>query len=216
MSEKTKTLPRIEAGKRAVLAGRTGSGKTTVANWLIKRSDYHWLIINPKWTAGYKNLPDSNIIRGINIKKIEKSLAEYQYTIINPDGAENTPETLDALIDYFHSSYEGIGFLIDELYSLHKNGRAGAGMVGLLTRGRELKQSFLGLTQRPSWLSAFVFSESDYIGAMSLTMKKDRQKMYENTGNEYFLSIDLEPREWLWYDVAGDELVLYGAVPYNT
>lgn len=208
-------LPQIERGKRAILAGRTGSGKTTVANWLIKRSPYHWLIINPKWTGGYKELPDSQIIEGLDYKKIDKSLIEHQFTIVNPKGFENSPEILDALIDYIHNSYENIGVLVDELYSLHKNGRAGAGLIGLLTRGRELGQSFLGLTQRPSWLSAFVFSESDYIGALSLTMKKDKLKMYENSGEERFNQIELEAREWLWYDVGKDRLTKYGAVPYK-
>jgi len=209
-------LPQIERGKRAILAGRTGSGKTTVANWLINRSNYHWIIINPKWTSGYKELRDSKVIEGIDFKKIDKAILDYQFVIINPKGFENTPEILDNLVDYIHGTYENVGVLIDELYSLHKNGRAGAGMVGLLTRGRELGQSFLGLTQRPSWLSAFVFSESDYIGALSLTMKKDKLKMFENSGEERFTQIDLDAREWLWYDVGKDKLTKYGAVPYKT
>lgn len=206
------TYPTIQPGKRAVIAGQTGSGKTTLACWLLRRSPLHWLILNPKHTAGYRSLPNSQVINGFNLKAISKSLEKNRYTIVNPGLGETTPETLDLLVEWLHSNYENVGLCCDELYTMHDGGRAGNGLIGWLTRGRELGQSFIGLTQRPAWISLFCFSESDYLAEMKLNIKKDRQRFFEFTGDKKSL-LRLPPREWLWYVSEADSLVRYGSVP---
>lgn len=210
--EQSKVLPLINPGDRATVAGRTGSGKSTMARWLLNRSPGHWIILNPKHTKAYAALPDSVTLNGINIKKLKKSLAENRFTILNPTSAQANAENMDGLVQYLHEEYENIGLGVDELYTLHKNGQPGDGLVGWLTRGRELKQSFMGLTQRPAWISKFLFSESDYVGGMSLVLADDRKRMREITGHDEFLE-QLPPREWLWYDVANNHLRKFGAVP---
>lgn len=206
------TYPVIRPGKRATIAGRTGSGKTTLANWLLKRSPLHWIILNPKHTAGYAALPGVKTIHGIKLKEIEKSISENKFTLVNPGIGEATPETLDLVIQWLHDNYTNVGLCCDELYTLHQGGQAGPGLIAWLTRGRELNQSFVGLTQRPAWLSLFCFSEADYLGEMDLMLKKDRQRFYEFTGREESLK-RLPPRKWLWYEAESDTLNRYGEVP---
>jgi len=205
-------LPTIKAGERAIVAGRTGSGKSSLARWLLVRSVGHWVIINPKHTKAFDSLPDSNIVEKMESAAIAKSMQDYRFTIINPPSNQATPEHLDALISWLHDNYKNIGLVVDELYAIHSNGRAGQGLIGWLTRGRELKQSFLGLAQRPSWLSKFLFSEAEYICSMSLSMDDDRKRMYEMTGRLEFRD-KLPPYYWLWYDVSEDELRKMGRVP---
>lgn len=204
--------PIINPGKRCVAAGRTGSGKSTLAKWLLQVSPGHWIILNPKNTRAYDSLPDSNVVDGIDIAKIRKSIEEFRFTVVTPKANQLQPETLDLLINWIISEYTNIGVCIDELYAVHKNGVAGEGLVGLLTRGRELNQSFFGLTQRPAWLSKFLFSEADYIVGMSLNLEADRKRMFEFTGKRLFLE-KLPEREWLWYDVAQDNLRAFNPVP---
>lgn len=207
--------PRINPGKRAILAGRTGSGKSTLAQFLMRQSGGHWIIINPKWTAAFDNLPRANKIIGIKTKEIQKSVfseGKFDYTIINPKKNEISPEILDLLIEWIHDNFTHVGVYVDELYSVHTNGRAGPGLIGLLTRGRELGQTFLGATQRPAYLSKFIFSEAEYICGMSLNLKDDRVRMYEFTGHPAF-EVKLPEYEWLWYDVNADEVSKWGAVP---
>lgn len=206
------THPIINPGKRCVAAGRTGSGKSTLAKWLLQVSPGHWVILNPKNTRAYDELPDSNNVEGIDIGKIRKSIEEFRFTVVTPKANQLQPDTLDLFIEWLISEYTHIGICIDELYAVHKNGVAGAGLVGLLTRGRELNQSFFGLTQRPAWLSKFLFSEADYIVGMALNLEADRKRMFEFTGKRQYLD-KLPERDWLWYDVAHDKLRAFNPVP---
>lgn len=210
----TPSHPVINPGKRAIAAGRTGSGKSTLAKWLLQVSPGHWIILNPKNTRAYDTLPDSNTVEGIDIKKIRESVDEFRFTIVTPKANQLDPDVLDMFINWIISDYTNIGVCIDELYAVHKNGQAGPGLVGLLTRGRELKQSFFGLTQRPAWLSKFLFSEADYIIGMSLNLEADRKRMFEFTGKKAFLEKQPE-RDWLWYDVGADKLRSFNPVPID-
>jgi len=205
-------FPRIERGQRAAIAGRTGSGKSTLARWFLQRSPGRWVILNPKHTKAYDSLIDTNTVNGFDLKKIERSMNEHRFTIINPRSDQANPEIMDDFVLWLHQSYTHIGLCVDELYTLHSNGRAGEGLTGWLTRGRELKQSFLGLTQRPAWVSKFILSESDHIGEMSLTLDADRKAMRDVIGSPECL-VKLPPYVWLWYDMGADRLRKFGPVP---
>lgn len=208
------TIPTINRGKRAIVAGRTGNGKSTLACFLLARSPGHWLIINPKHTRAYASLPDAVVLTDIKGSKIEAAIQKHRFVIINPSGGDATVEVLDGLIEWAHSKYTDLGICCDELYTLHRNGRAGDGLLGWLTRGRELGQSFLGLTQRPRWVSQFLFSESDYVGTMDLSLDQDRKRMFEMTGERNFLD-RLEAYRWLWYDVGKDKIRKFSPVPLD-
>jgi hypothetical protein len=206
------SLPTISPGQRAVVAGRTGSGKSTLGKWLLLQSPGHWIILNPKWTRAYDNLPDSVKVKGFDLPKIEREITNHRFVVVDPKQVEATPDIMDLFVQHVHDHFTNIGLVADELYTLHKNGKAGDGLLSLLTRGRELKQSFIGLTQRPAWLSQFVFSESNYIAEMSLNLAADRKRMYEFIGHEKALE-KLPPYEWLWYSTENDSLRYFLKVP---
>jgi energy-coupling factor transporter ATP-binding protein EcfA2 len=210
-------LPTLDPGTRAVIAGRTGSGKTSLARFLVEQRNptfQHFVIFNPKHTAGYKALPDAIVMQKWDAKKFDKNIREHRFVILNFSPLENNFDFMDAVLYYIHETYENIGVLVDELYPLHNHGRAGNGLIGLLTRGRERKQTFLGLTQRPKWISLFVFSESDYIVSMALNRKQDRQTLVEATGDERFLK-SLDKYYWRWYTVDADSSQLWNPVPLS-
>lgn len=181
----------------------------------MQRSAGHWVIINPKWTKAFDSLPEAKKIVSIRkTKEIAKSIFENRFTIINPKADESNVDDLDLLIQWLHESFIDIGIYVDELYYIHSNNRAGPGLIGVLTRGRELNQTFLGATQRPVGISRFLFSEADYICGMSLTTEDDRQRMADYTGHKEFL-VKLKAYDWLWYDIGRDTLHGWGPVPID-
>lgn len=206
------SYPIIGSGKRAIISGRTGSGKSTLGAWFLNRSLQHWIILNPKWTKTYNDLPNSQIYKRFDRKEFDDAIVKFNYIILNLSGSSAESEYMDSIIDYIHNNFENVGICADELYTLHTNGRAGYGLIEWLTRGRELKQSFIGMTQRPAWISRFCYSEADYIIGMDLTMIQDRKRLYECSGNGYFQE-RIKPRQWLFYNVSNDSMTKYGAVP---
>lgn len=206
-------LPQIDPGKRCLIAGRTGSGKTTLAAWFLARSRQHWIVLNPKHTALYREMPYSIVHRTFDPKLIMRDSRRYKFVILELSGDEAESDYMDGIIAWLHSALHNIALCADELYTLHSGGgRAGSGLTGWLTRGREYRQSFLGLTQRPAWISQFLFSESDLICEMDLVLDKDRDRMYESTGDVHFLERVTNHR-WLCYDVIRAETTLYAPVP---
>lgn len=204
--------PSVESGKRAIISGRTGSGKSTLGAWFLKRSPQTWVIFNPKHTKSYSNLEDSIILSSFKQKEFDDAVSKHKFVILNLSGKLAEAEFMDGIIDYIHNNYENIGICIDELYTIHTNGRAGYGLIEWLTRGRELKQSFIGMTQRPAWISRFCYSEADYVIGMDLSLANDRKRLYESTGNDFFLD-RVKPQTWLFYNVSEDSIKKYGPVP---
>lgn len=206
-------LPRPDKGQRFIVAGRTGSGKSTLGCWLLMRSPQTWVILNPKHTAAYKSLPGVVVLTKFDEKQIRKEIARSKYVLLNLSGAQAKPDYMDEIVAWLHDSFRNIGLCIDELYTIHiGSGRAGNGLIGWLTRGRELGQSFIGLTQRPVWISRFCFSEADYIVSMDLVLEDDRETLVSHSGQEEYLDRLLDHR-WLSYEVATDTLSRYGPVP---
>lgn len=205
-------IPSIKAGERAVISGRTGSGKSALGAYFLNRSRQHWIILNPKHTAAYRDLPGVNVLQGFDARKVNKSIESHQFTCINFTGEESNPAFMDGVIAWLCENYTNIGVCCDELYTLHTRGNPGPGLIALLTRGRELKQSFLGMTQRPAWISVFTYSEASYIIGMDLTTPADRKRLYENTGEAGFLK-RLSAYYWRFYNVGNDAATFWGPVP---
>jgi len=214
MKEMANNEPFVKRGARLTVVGRTGSGKSTLACWFLARSPGTWVIINPKHTAAYNKLPDSVTLKSFDLRKLDKTLTEYKFVILNPRPDEATPDAMDDFIAYLQESYTNIGICIDELYTLHRNGIAGPGLLGLLTRGRELKQSYLGLTQRPVLVSKFCFTEADYVVGMTLLTDDDRKMVYKNTGRIEFMN-QMPPHEWLFFEAATLNMRWFGPIPLN-
>lgn len=209
------TLPHIPAGKRAVVVGRTGTGKTQLAVWLCQRSPGVWIILNPKCVDYFDSLGPA--VRGFDLAAIGKHLTKEPderpkfIVVYPPEGAD--PAEFDAFILDLHRSWENVGLYVDELYSVQLGVRPGRGLTAWLTQGRGLSQSFCGLAQRPAWISNFVFSEADYFASLALSLDADRKKIIDNSGRTEFGENIERDFAWRWYDVAKNRLRSFGPVP---
>lgn len=196
----------MQGGQRAVCVGRTGSGKTTLARYIMAVSPVRWIIIDRKCDDAFIN--DGGVVvlsRLASVKECSDILAEVPTIVVRPHPAEFRGGFVDEFIGNLHEGLESVGLMVDELYSLHVNGQPGDGLTSWLTRGRSKKQTFLGLAQRPAWISQFIFSEADIIYCMALNKEEDRKRVYDFVGDKRILE-KVTKRHFWRYGVDDDVL----------
>lgn len=185
---------------RTLILGKTGSGKTVAGIWHLANRDFD---IRPWVIVDYKG--DENIARidaeflDINVDDPPTEPGIY---VIRP-----LPEIDDEKVEAFlWKIWErgGIGLYVDEGYMLPMKGKSQA-FQGILTQGRSKFIPVIMLSQRPTWISRFAVSESDFYQVFWLNDARDRKTL------EQFLPKSLEERlapyhSW-WYDVGRDLMV---------
>ncbi len=201
--------PTIKAGQRFAVCGRSGSGKTYLEKWLMFRTKLKWVVIDSKHDPGFDDL---SIQEGlIAPARISKKWDVSQVLVIRPASRENDAKILDEYLEELHESYDNFGVCIDETYQVALGAKAGPGLTGLVTRGRARKQACVLGSQRPAWVPRFVFSESNAIIVMSLTLKQDRERIYEMTEQKIVMT-PVEPRHWLFCDIANATVTSFDPV----
>lgn len=195
------TLPRYD--KRTAVIGSTGSGKTQFAVWLLSSRDFHrrpWIIFDFKGDELIDDIGPTEIsIFGPPPKK-------PGLYVVRP-----IPELHDkAVVEFLWKCWaqEWLGIYVDEGYML---GNRNPALNALLTQGRSKKIEMIILSQRPRWMSKFVFSEANYFAIMNLTLREDRDYCRSYVGER---QIDLLPKyHSLWYDADAQTGVTMKPVP---
>lgn len=203
----------VAPGERLAIAGRTGTGKSVLACYFACRSaSTPWIVLNPKGTKAYESL-GCEVLETVDLQRIEKLLRAGRWIDLRPPVMESAdPQKLDDVVLNLQMNFRGFGLIIDELYTLHRNGQAGPGLSGLLTRGRELQQSVIMCTQRPRWVSRFVFSEAEKFAVLDLNLGEDRKAVRDATGREEFLKRPQQRHGWFFYVVPDDVFIPFGPV----
>jgi DNA helicase HerA-like ATPase len=191
---------------KTAIVGRTGSGKTVAAVWHLSNSDFDerpWIILDYKndelinriaraEVIGYGDIPDDP---GIYILKV-------------------LPGDEEKVSEWFRQAWqrENLGILIDEGYMIDPRDQW---FNACLTQGRSKRISMIILSQRPVWLSRFVFSEADFFQVFDLTHVKDMDKVreYVRDDERQQLDIPLEDYNSFYYDVGRKRLETFGPVP---
>ena len=193
---------------RTAIVGRTGSGKTQAAVWHLSRSDFDvrpWVILD------YKNDPLINSIaraRPIGFDQIPDEPGIYILKILPGD------EDAESLSDWFNNAWGGedVGIFIDEGYMIDPRDKW---FNACLTQGRSKQISMIILSQRPVWLSRFVFSEADFFQVFDLTHSRDMDKVreYIRDDDRQLLDCDLADYNSFYYDVGRRRLEVLGPAP---
>lgn len=195
--------------QRTVVIGRTGSGKTTLGFWLLTLAPFDrqpYVIIDYK---GDDLLNSTDRIIDIGMNEIPKQPGLYRISPI--------PETDDEAVEnWLHKVWlrENVGLYADEGYLLPNKGNA---FNRCLTQGRSKHIPVICLTQRPSWISRFVFSEADFIACMQLNEKNDRKRVQEFIPADR-VNVDMRLPDYHshWYDVGKDNAYVLRPVPDAT
>lgn len=195
-----------QPGQRALIVGRTGSGKTQAALFLLSLMDYDerpWIVLDYKGESNIAQIPGAEVINlRADLWKLEPGIY-----IIRPQLFE--AEAVEKLLwDVWQC--KNIGLFIDEGYMLPDRSDA---FRAILTQGRSKKISVILLTQRPVAIDRFAISESDYFQIFHLNDKQDRKRVQEYVPYDFDREAKLEPYHSIWYDVAADRLQRLAPVP---
>jgi DNA helicase HerA-like ATPase len=191
---------------RTAIVGRTGSGKTVAAIWILAQSDFDvrpWIVLDYKHDelinaisraepASYEELPDSPGIYILTVLPGEESRIDAWFKKV--------------------WEREDLGVLIDEGYMIDPRSQW---FNACLTQGRSKRISMVILSQRPVWLSRFVFSEADFFCVYDLTHVKDQEKVaeYIRDDNRRILDRPLARFHFYYYDVGEKRVELSAPAP---
>ena len=208
----------LERGQRGIIIGQTGSGKTVGAIWHMQH-----VPVTPIVIMDTKGEPAFDKIGIDEETQVYESLADFErewfkkrrqpvYSIVRPDMSEIAePAGMDETLFRMVQGGRGHFLYIDEAYQWHVAGRAGAGLTGILTRGRSKGITTLLSTQRPAWLSRFCFTEAQKMYIYRLNDKRDAKTIGEYVPD--FAEKPIAKRyEWYYYDVLNGELKRYSPV----
>lgn len=191
---------------RVAIVGRTGSGKTVAAVWHLSNADFDerpWILLD------YKN---DELINGIERAEVVSydelpDLPGVYILKVMPGDEEHIEE-------WFRKVWEreNLGILIDEGYMIDPRSQW---FNACLTQGRSKRIEMIILSQRPVWLSRFVFSEADFFQIFDLTHVKDMDKVREYIRDDERLQLEqpLAPYHSYYYDVGRRQLETFGPVP---
>ena len=179
MSEKKPDLL-IHSWQRVAFTGKTGSGKTFAARYLLAPIR-RLIVIDPKMQIITDNKwrvePPSN--------DALKALRKGEYARIvhwEPPAIDNEGFPVWDSIFEFAWELGDVVIYIDEMYSVAKNGRLSYPLRRLYTQGRFPLIGVWASTQRPSFVPLEMFSEAEWAFTFTLRMVGDRKKVAQSLG----------------------------------
>lgn len=195
-------LPRLD--ERLVVIGRTGSGKTQGAAWILSRAPFDkipYVILNFKSDKLLDSIPR---VKDIGFDELPKHPGVYMLT--------PTPYTDDEIVEEWLRKVwhrENIGVFLDEGFEIPKGSRA---FNSLLKQGRSRNIPLIICTQRPVELSRSVFTEADKIMLFHLQDQRDMKIVAE------FVPRSIIPNRIpeycsVWYDVKANKALRLNPVP---
>jgi AAA domain len=205
------------ANDRVAIMGRTGSGKTTFAAWLLSQADFHrkpWVIIDYKGEEIFAKLRKraSDAITQIKVK--DRAPTRPGLHIVNPVPAEDD----EAMEDFLWRIWErgNTGVYIDEAHLMPHGSQS---MKALLVTGRSRKIPMMVISQRPVWVPREVFSESNRHVAFDIVRRDDRKLIGEFVSlngeeiprmpsyHSLYHDVDMNERHHVLPAPAGDESI---------
>ena len=188
--------------QRHAIIGATGSGNTQAGLWHLSRRNFHlmpWLIYNWKGDESIDAIPGAF---EIGLDEVPDSPGVY---VVKP-----LPHEEDEVEAQMWKIWERghTGMFVDEGYMVPRNQRA---FRATLTQGRSKHIPMIVLSQRPTWMDRFVFTESEFHQVFRLQHTDDIKSVQK------FVPADLETRlpeyHSYYYDVGQNKVAKLGPVP---
>lgn len=197
--------------QRCAVFGKTGSGKTQAGVWQLSLRSYTsmpWIIIDFKSDELINRIPYAVHLEDESGSPDFSSVPDMAgIYIIHPTPADVENGALDEFM-YLIWARGRCGLFVDECFMVGRNSKS---FNAILTQGRSKKIPVIACSQRPAWISNFVFSEADFFQVFWLNFENDRKKVAAFTP----INPDLRPPEYesIWYNVNKDILLELLPVP---
>lgn len=189
---------------RTVVLGRTGSGKTVFALYLLSQANWHempWVIIDYK-REDFDRL-QSLFPSVVKYQKLgDKPPKKPGIYILQPRPKLDD----DAVETFLMQCYEKhrIGLYVDEGFALPDKDAFDI----ILTQGRALKIPVIALYQRPVYMSRYAVAQANFFACFDQNDERDLKTTqqfvkpaYSPDGDKITLYTELPEYYCLWYDV---------------
>jgi hypothetical protein len=189
--------------QRIAIIGRTGSGKTIAGLWHLSNANFDvqpWVVIDYKTDEHIAGIERAQII-------------DTSFTPKRPGIYVIQPEPEESLHDFLTNilNRENIGVYVDEGYMMSEDYQTEKRFKTLLTQGRSKRIPMIVLSQRPAWITRFVFSEADFYQVFHLNDIRDQKTV------EAFLPRNTYRRlpdyHSIYYDVGKNKVDYLAPVP---
>lgn len=200
MATKPFRLPRTD--EHVAILGCTGSGKTTLASWVLSKSPFDRM---PYIAIDYKN--DDLLAQIGRLKQLDLSEPIPEKPglyVVRP-----LPSDIDEMEKWLWKVWEKghTGLYIDEAYLLPNK----EAIKNILAQGRSLRIPVIAASQRPVDVPRSIFTEASHIAVFRLNDKRDKKTVGEFTPDG-MLDRRLPDYHSFWYSVkdhSADDLVPY-------
>lgn len=194
-------------GERLFISGKTGWGKTSGGIFVLQHIEAAPAIIyDTKGEPKFLALKNSVLVT--TPWEIDQAVeaGEHDYIVVQPPlEILDNPAALDEsyLLHHYHH-FQGLPAFIDEGRTFQRNGRAGPGLIALLTRGRSKGITTILGAQRPRFIDGSCVTEMDKAMLYRLQDLKDRKRMDDLISDFSDLA---QPRKFEFYawDAARDD-----------
>lgn len=188
----------IKQSERVLIVGKTGSGKTYLAEKLTG-SLTRLIVLDPKGQLkGRFNLEEW----GSSTEKAIKGGEAVRVRAALPPGQSGADYWESILALAYHAG--NITIYIDEIYGVVPPGsKPDVWLTAAYTRGREKNVAVWGASQRPVWVPLISLSEADWFFVFRLQLPEDRARM-AGIIDETILKPIRDPHGFFYYYNAWD------------
>ena len=188
-SSKAVRRPRfpLRASERWGIVGKTGSGKSAFARWMLKRwrrAGWRILIVDPylRWSETFAEKPEEATLDAPFILKTPALLKNAPVMLFRPSLPAMRDEGLNKLM--FQAVAEGgVVICFDEGKSVSNQSYIMPGIGECFTAGRKSPLPVIFLTQTPRKIHTDILSQCEWIVVFKLNRPEDRQYMADWMGD---------------------------------
>lgn len=192
---------------RVSIIGRTGTGKSVAGLFLLSlknHATFPWIICDAKRETLVRQIGK---IPGVEHITFKDNIPKRGLYILSGSPSDFKSDACDAWLERIHARGR-CGIFQDEGYVFDPRSDP---LNNIYTQGRSLQIPMITLSQRPAWLSAFSFSEADFIQAFDLNRKEDQKRVQEFS--PFNMAERLRDYHSRWYDVGTNTSCELSPVP---